>query len=102
MSKLQELLDKKFPMPEGMSSEGHRLLTVWRDIMAEGYAAGYADKTDEEALKIPTPGYNKEEILKRCKDLIASGNSLGALRMYKTATGCSLTECKNILNLQKH
>lgn len=99
MSKLQELLNKKFPMPEGMSSEGQRLFTVWRDIMAEGYAAGYADKADEKALSIPTPGYNREEVFKKCKEFIADGNSLGALRLFKTATGYSLTECKNLLNL---
>lgn len=99
MSKLQELLDRKFPMPEGMSTEGHRLFTVWREIMAEGYAAGYADKAYERALTIPTPGYNREDVLKKCKDLISSGNPLSALRLYKTATGYSLTECKNILNL---
>lgn len=65
MQKLQELLDKKFPMPEGMSSEGHQLFTVWREILAEGYAAGYADGADHIALTIPTPGYNKEDVLKK-------------------------------------
>lgn len=99
MSKLQELLDKKFPMPEGMSSEGYRLFTVWRDIMVEGYAAGYTDRAEEHMLTIPTPGYNREDVLQKCKDLIAAGNSLDALRMYKNATGYSLTQCKNILNI---
>lgn len=99
MNKLQELLDKKFPMPEGMSSEGHRLFTVWRDIMAEGYAAGYAARVEEYALSIHTPGYNRGDVLKKCKTLIAAGEEIAALRMFKDATGYSVTDCKNILNL---
>lgn len=86
-------------MPEGMSSEGHRLFTVWRDIFEEGYNEGYAARAEEHALTIPTPGYNREDVLKKCRELIVAGNSLQALKMYKEATGYSITECKTILNI---
>lgn len=99
MDNLQTLLDKKFPMPEGMSSEGHRLFTVWRDIFEEWYKEGYAARAEEYALTIPTPGYNREDVLQKCKQLIASGDSIKALKMYKEATGYSIIECKNILNI---
>jgi hypothetical protein len=99
MSNLQRLLDIKFPMPEGMSSEGHRLFTVWREIFGEGYKAGYADRAEEHALQIPTPGYNREDVIKKCKELISDGHPLEAIALYKKATGYSATECKSILNL---
>lgn len=99
MDNLQKLLDQKFPLPEGMSSEGHRLFTVWREIFTEGYKAGYADRSHEAALLIPTPGYNRKDVLEECKRLITAGNSVAALKLYKEASGCSLTQAKNILNL---
>lgn len=102
MSQLQKLLDKKFPMPEGMSSEGHRLFTVWRDIFEEGYKEGYAARAEEHALAIPTPGYNIKEVVEKCKTLIACGNPLEAFRLYKHATGYSITECARILNVKSN
>lgn len=45
MTKLQKLLDKKFPLTLNSSDDSKRLYEVWRDIFTEGYNARKEEET---------------------------------------------------------
>lgn len=98
-SKLEQLLDAKFPITDQTSEDGKRLYEVWRDIFTEGYNARIAEEKEERGLSLPTPGYNREEIWCSCNKLIKNGLRVEAIELYKKATGCSVQMAKHLLNL---
>lgn len=65
MSQLQKLLDSKFPMTEGMSSEGVRLFTIWREIFEEGYNAAISG-TGWLSLSAPIGEAEDVRIVPKC------------------------------------
>lgn len=82
MSKLQELLDKKFPLTVNSSDADRRLYEVWRDIFTEGYNA----RKEEETPILE----GRDVILKQCRDYYKHGMSIGAVKHYMESTGCDL------------
>ena len=93
MSKLQELLDERWPISEDTTMADKLTLGSFRMIFTEGYNAAMEEVSPEKE----NPDHH--ELLKKCGNLIVQGLSLTALKLYKDKTGCSISQAKAILNL---
>lgn len=93
-NKLQQLLDEKWPLENNLS-ESDRLYKIQRNAFSEGYNAG----KEEEKAVIGNEIYDTKLVRSECRKMIADGNPLSALRLYKTTMGGSLNDAKAILNL---
>ena len=87
MSKLQQLLDEKFPDSE--------ISHIQRQAFTEGYNEGVASLREANDAN----PFDTTKVLRECRKMIEEGYSLGALKLYKDTMGCSLTDAKAILNL---
>ena len=94
MSKLQQLLDEKWPL-ENNQSESDRLYKMKRQAFTEGYNEGVASLREANDAN----PYDTTKVLNECHKMISEGKSLNALRLYKETMGCSISDAKAILNL---
>jgi|SRR5580693_4000533 hypothetical protein len=97
MSKLQELLDARYPMPDTLNADG--LFMTQQEIKRRIFTEGYNAAKEEDAKPAANQNVNMEVLLGNCAAMIKAGHKADAIMTYKRATGASISEAANVLGI---
>lgn len=107
MDQLTQLLDEKIDnIILGIEREGSGAFT-WSELkevackaFIQGYNTRIAEEKEEKGLSLPTPGYNREDVLATCNTFIKQGHVDAAVNHYRHATGCDFHTAKLSLGIK--
>lgn len=89
MDKLTQLLEERWPINSRTPAFNKTLLEEQRKLFTEGYNARIAEEKEDHLLDMPTPGYNRKQLVEECFKLIKESRPLDAISLYRKATGSS-------------
>lgn len=99
MDRLQQLLDERWPLNNNLASGDFINRTAIRGAFTEGYNARIAEEKEDHLLDMPTPGYNRKDLVEECFRLKKVGQEKAAISLYRKATGCSNGWAKFVLSI---